>query len=424
MAGRILLKRDTGKLVFLTIADRGVDLQLFVSRAVIGDEGFAEVKTLDLGDWVGAHGLVMATRAGELSVKVDRLDLLAKAIRPLPDKWHGLADPDTRFRQRYVDLVVNAEARRVFEVRHAVIASFRTTMQAHGFTEVETPVLHAEPGGAHARPFATHHNTLDLPMYLRIALELHLKRLIVGGMDRVFEIGRVFRNEGLSPRHNTEFTMFESYEAFADAADVMELTEELIRAAAADALGRTTVEIRGQTVDLADPWPRQRMVDLVGGGDRTGRPPGATDRSAAPPRRRPRGHRRSRVGAGPAGRGAVRRRRRTGDRRAGVRHRTPGRDLPVGPARPAGPAAHRSLRAVHRRPGDRQRLQRAQRPRRAAPAVRRGGAGARTRATSSAARSTRTTCGRWSTGCRRRAGSASAWTAWSCCWPGSTPSAT
>ena len=156
VAGRILLKRDTGKLVFLTIADRGVDLQLFVSRAVIGDEGFAEVKTLDLGDWVGAHGVVMATRAGELSVKVDRLELLAKAIRPLPDKWHGLADPDTRFRQRYVDLVVNAEARRVFEVRHAVIASFRTTMQAHGFTEVETPVLHAEPGGAHARPFATH----------------------------------------------------------------------------------------------------------------------------------------------------------------------------------------------------------------------------------------------------------------------------
>ncbi len=264
VAGRILLKRDTGKLVFLTIADRGVDLQLFVSRAVIGDEGFAEVKTLDLGDWVGAHGLVMATRAGELSVKVDRLDLLAKAIRPLPDKWHGLADPDTRFRQRYVDLVVNAEARRVFEVRHAVIASFRTTMQARGFTEVETPVLHAEPGGAHARPFATHHNTLDLPMYLRIALELHLKRLIVGGMDRVFEIGRVFRNEGLSPRHNTEFTMFESYEAFADAADVMELTEELIRTAAVDALGRTTVEIGHQTVDLADPWPRQRMVDLVG----------------------------------------------------------------------------------------------------------------------------------------------------------------
>ncbi|MGI9051570.1 MAG: lysine--tRNA ligase [Ilumatobacteraceae bacterium] len=263
IAGRVLLKRDTGKLVFLTIADRGVDLQLFVSRAVIGDDGFADVKALDLGDWVGAHGVVMATRAGELSVKVDRLELLAKALRPLPDKWHGLSDPDTRYRQRYADLVVSADARRVFDVRHAVIASFRRTMQSRHFVEVETPVLHAEAGGAHARPFATHHHTLDQPMYLRIALELHLKRLIVGGMDRVFEIGRVFRNEGLSPRHNTEFTMFESYEAFADVTDVMELTEALIRSASVDALGRTTIELRGQAVDLAEPWPRRRMVDLV-----------------------------------------------------------------------------------------------------------------------------------------------------------------
>ncbi|MGI9029639.1 MAG: lysine--tRNA ligase [Ilumatobacteraceae bacterium] len=263
VAGRVLLKRDAGKLVFLTISDRGADLQLFVSRSVIGDDGFADVKALDLGDWVGAHGLVMATRAGELSVKVDRLELLAKALRPLPDKWHGLADTDTRFRQRYADLVVNADARRVFEVRHAVIASFRNTMQSRHFIEVETPVLHIEAGGAHARPFATHHNTLDVPMYLRIALELHLKRLIVGGLDRVFEIGHVFRNEGLSPRHNTEFTMLESYAAFADVHDVMELTEELIRTAALDALGRTVVEVRGQEVDLADKWPRQRMVDLV-----------------------------------------------------------------------------------------------------------------------------------------------------------------
>ena len=185
----------------------------------------------------------------------------------------------------------------MFEVRHAVIASFRTTMQARGFTEVETPVLHAEPGGAHARPFATHHNTLDLPMYLRIALELHLKRLIVGGMDRVFEIGRVFRNEGLSPRHNTEFTMFESYEAFADAADVMELTEELIGTAAADALGAPrsrSVASRSTSPTVAaapDGRPRRR-------GHRPGGPPGAAGRSSAPPRRRPRGHRRSRVGAG------------------------------------------------------------------------------------------------------------------------------
>jgi lysyl-tRNA synthetase class 2 len=263
VAGRIVLKRDTGKLVFATIAERGAELQLFISKAVIGDEGFAAVKELDRGDWVGVHGTVMTTRAGELSVKVDRLQLLAKSLRPLPDKWHGLSDPDTRFRQRYVDLVVNADARRAFDVRHEVIASFRRTFRERGFTEVETPVLHVEAGGAHARPFVAHYNALDMPLYLRIALELHLKRLIVGGMDRVFEIGRVFRNEGLSPRHNTEFTMMESYEAYADVNDVMDLTEALIVSAARDALGTTVVTIRGQEIDLAVPWPKRRMVDLV-----------------------------------------------------------------------------------------------------------------------------------------------------------------
>ncbi len=263
VAGRILLLRDSGKLVFATIADRGVEVQLFMSKAVIGDEAFAEIKELDRGDWVGVHGTVMTTRKGELSIKVDQLTLLAKAIRPLPEKWHGLSDPETRFRQRYADLVVNAEARRTFAVRHAVIASFRRTLQERGFTEVETPVLHVEAGGAHARPFTTYHNTLDMTLYLRIALELHLKRLIVGGMDKVFEIGRVFRNEGLSSRHNPEFTMMESYEAFADFHDVMNLTEALIRTAAQDALGSTLIEVRDQTIDLAEPWPRRRMVDLA-----------------------------------------------------------------------------------------------------------------------------------------------------------------
>ena len=237
VAGRVLLKRDTGKLVFATIAERGAEVQLFISKSVVGDEGFADVKELDRGDWVGVHGTVMTTRAGELSIRVDRLELLAKSLRPLPDKWHGLSDPDTRFRQRYVDLVVNSEARRAFDVRHAVIASFRRTFAERGYVEVETPVLHVDAGGAHARPFVTHYNVLDMPLYLRIALELHLKRLIVGGMDRVFEIGRVFRNEGLSSRHNTEFTMMESYEAYADVSDVMALTEELIVRAARDALG-------------------------------------------------------------------------------------------------------------------------------------------------------------------------------------------
>ncbi len=263
VAGRVMLKRDSGKLVFATLRDRSGDLQLFVSRAVIGEEGFDAVKALDLGDWVGAEGTVMTTRKGELSVRVERLTLLAKAVRPLPDKWHGLTDVDTRFRQRYADLIVNDAARRLFEIRHAVVASFRRTLHAHGFVEVETPVLHSEPGGAHARPFDTHHHTLDMTLHLRIALELHLKRLIVGGMERVFEIGRVFRNEGISTRHNPEFTMLELYQAFGDWTDVMAITEELITTAARDALGTTRVTVRGREYDLADPWPRVRMVDAV-----------------------------------------------------------------------------------------------------------------------------------------------------------------
>ncbi|MEY4248364.1 MAG: hypothetical protein RIS69_1911, partial [Actinomycetota bacterium] len=217
IAGRIMLKREQGKLIFGTVRDRSSDIQLFVSKAVIGDEGFADVASLDLGDWVGVYGNVMTTRKGELSIKVSRLELLSKAVRPLlPNKWKGLTDTDTRFRQRYTDLIVNEDARRAFEVRHAVISSFRRSLAAKEFIEVETPVLHVEAGGAHARPFVTHHNSLDMQLYLRIALELHLKRLIVGGMERVYEIGRVFRNEGISTRHNPEFTMMELYQAFGD----------------------------------------------------------------------------------------------------------------------------------------------------------------------------------------------------------------
>ena len=263
VAGRIMLKRDQGKLIFITIRDRSSDLQLFISKASVGDAEFDAINNLDLGDWVGAHGSVMTTRKGELSVKVTALELLSKSLRPLPDKFHGLTDVDTRYRQRYADLIVNDEARRVFEVRHATIASFRTTLRERSYIEVETPVLHMEAGGAHARPFLTHHNTLDMQLYLRIALELHLKRLIVGGMERVFEIGRVFRNEGISTRHNPEFTMMESYQAFADHTDVMDLTEALIRNAARDALGTTVVTIRGTECDLAKPWRKVRMIDLA-----------------------------------------------------------------------------------------------------------------------------------------------------------------
>ena len=224
---------------------------------------FDEINELDLGDWVGVTGLVMTTRKGELSIKVEHAQLLSKAVRPLPDKWHGLTDVDTRYRQRYADLIINEEARRTFEIRHATIASFRKTLHDNKFIEVETPVLHMEAGGAHARPFLTHHNTLDMQLFLRIALELHLKRLIVGGMERVFEIGRVFRNEGISTRHNPEFTMMESYQAFGDYTEVMALTEELITNASRDARGTTTVVIQGNDFDLAQPWRKARMIDLA-----------------------------------------------------------------------------------------------------------------------------------------------------------------
>jgi len=263
VAGRILLKRDQGKLIFATLQDRETSIQLFVSKAIVGDDAFDAINNLDLGDWVGATGIVMTTRKGELSIKVDSVVLLSKAVRPLPDKWHGLTDTDTRYRQRYADLIGNEESRRMFAVRHAVIASFRRTLHERGFIEVETPVLHVEAGGAHARPFVTHHNALDMTLYLRIALELHLKRLIVGGMERVFEIGRVFRNEGISTRHNPEFTMMELYQAFADYNDIMDLTEVLFVNAANDATGSSTVLIDDIPVDLAKPWRRVRMIDLV-----------------------------------------------------------------------------------------------------------------------------------------------------------------
>ena len=263
VAGRVMLSRDQGKLIFVTLQDRSGTIQLFVSKGIVGDAAFDAVNALDLGDWVGVRGTVMTTRKGELSVKVSTCELLAKAVRPLPDKWHGIADTDTRYRQRYADLIVNEESRRMFEVRHATIASFRRTLADRGFIEVETPVLHVEAGGAHARPFTTHHNALDMQLYLRIALELHLKRLIVGGMERVFEIGRVFRNEGISTRHNPEFTMMELYQAFGDYTEMMEITEHLITTAALDATGTSVVRIDDRPVELARPWRRVRMVDLV-----------------------------------------------------------------------------------------------------------------------------------------------------------------
>jgi len=263
VAGRVVLLRRQGKLTFATLRDGAGTIQLFVSRSEIGDDAHSAFDELDLGDWVGAEGGVMKTRRGELSIKVRGFTLLAKAVRALPDKWHGLSDVDTRFRQRYVDLIANEEARRIFAARFTVIATIRRALHERGYVEVETPVLHEQAGGAAARPFETYHHALDLPLTLRIALELHLKRLLVGGMERVFEIGRVFRNEGLSTRHNPEFTMLECYEAFSDYTDMMTLTEELVAECARAATGSTVVTTDDRTVDLTPPWPRRTMLDLI-----------------------------------------------------------------------------------------------------------------------------------------------------------------
>ena len=263
VAGRLMLMREQGKLTFATIRDRDGEVQLFVSLKELGDERFEQFGDLDRGDWVGVDGTVMVTRKGELSVRVDDFVLLSKALRPLPDKWKGLSDIDQRYRQRYVDLTVNREARRVLDVRMRAVEGLRAVLIDRGFLEVETPILNQIQGGATARPFVTHYNALDLDTFLRIALELPLKRLLVGGLDRVFEIGRIFRNEGIDTRHNPEFTMLEAYSAFDDYTDMMRLTEDLVAGAAAASIGRTTVEVRGVTIDLAPPWRRVTMAALV-----------------------------------------------------------------------------------------------------------------------------------------------------------------
>jgi lysyl-tRNA synthetase class 2 len=264
VAGRVLLMRPSGKLTFANVRDGRGALQLFVSQADLGEERFERFNDdVDRGDWVGVTGTVMKTKKGELSVRVTGFVVLAKALRPLPEKWHGLTDTDTRYRQRYVDLIANDDARRVFDIRFQTLAAIRRFLFERGYVEVETPVLHPIPGGATARPFTTHHNALDTELYLRVAPELYLKRLVVGGYDRVFEIARVFRNEGLSTRHNPEFTMLELYEAFADYHDMMRLTEQLVASAARAAIGSTHVEWDGRPVDLTPPFERASLLDLV-----------------------------------------------------------------------------------------------------------------------------------------------------------------
>ncbi|SDZ66166.1 lysyl-tRNA synthetase, class 2 [Evansella caseinilytica] len=263
IAGRVMTKRGKGKAGFAHIQDLSGQLQIYVRLDQVGEEQYDIFNRIDIGDLVGVSGVVFKTKVGELSIKVKNFDILTKSLRPLPDKYHGLKDIEQRYRQRYVDLIVNPEVRETFILRSKILQSMRRYLDDHGYLEVETPTMHSIPGGASARPFITHHNALDMTLYMRIAIELHLKRLIVGGLEKVYEIGRVFRNEGISTRHNPEFTMIELYEAYADYQDIMSLTENLIAHISKEVLGTTTVRYNEHEVNLEPQWKRLHMVDAI-----------------------------------------------------------------------------------------------------------------------------------------------------------------
>ncbi|MEG0090849.1 MAG: lysine--tRNA ligase, partial [Oscillospiraceae bacterium] len=264
LAGRVMSKRDMGKAAFFDLRDSSGRIQLYMRIDTLGEELYHEVLTWDIGDIIGVTGEVFRTRRGEISVKVHQIELLSKSLQPLPEKWHGLTDTELRYRQRYVDLIVNPEVKDTFIKRSQIIKEVRNFLDNMGFMEVETPTLHTQAGGAAAKPFITHHNALDMDMYLRIALELHLKRLIVGGFDKVYEIGRVFRNEGISIRHNPEFTMMELYWAYHDFEDIMNLTEQLMHYVAGKVLGEgVNPVLDGVEYKVHEPFARVTMKDVV-----------------------------------------------------------------------------------------------------------------------------------------------------------------
>ena len=378
VAGRIVALRSFGKMAFATVQADGERLQLWLRKDQLGPERWAQFQLYEVGDFAFARGPLVRTQKGELSVDVRELGFLAKTLRPLPEKWHGLVDVEARYRQRYLDLLANPEVRRGFVIRSRMISAMREWLDARGFLEVETPILQPIYGGAHARPFTTHHHTLDQELYLRISFELYLKRLVVGGIDRVYEIGRDFRNEGVSKKHNPEFTMLEVYQAYADYEDMMALVEQMVAFAAERALGTTSVEREGRKLELAPPWPRRSMVELI-------REASGVDISVATDLERAEG--RGEAGAGPerrcrggphlggaGGRGVLRNGRAVA-RRADLRRRLSRRPVAARQARPRTPADGRALRGLHRRDGDLQRLQRAERPGRPARALRGAGRG-------------------------------------------------
>lgn len=263
VAGRIMAKRGQGKVGFYDIQDSEGRIQLFAKKNLIGEKEYELLKTYDIGDIIGIEGEVFKTKKGEVSIRGREIKLLSKSLQILPDKYHGLKDPDLRYRQRYVDLIVNPEVKQTFMVRSKIMKSIKEFLDNRGYLEVETPILNTIAGGASARPFITHHNTLDIDMYLRIANELYLKRLIVGGFDKVYEMGRMFRNEGMSVKHNPEYTAIELYEAYADYKDMMEITENVVAYAAEKSLGTTKIEYQGTEIDLTPPWKRLSMEEAV-----------------------------------------------------------------------------------------------------------------------------------------------------------------
>lgn len=263
IAGRIMTKRGKGKAGFAHIQDLAGQIQIYIRQDAVGEEQYEVFDTADLGDIIGVEGTLFKTKVGELSIKAQNFVFLSKALRPLPEKFHGLKDVEQRYRQRYLDLITSSESKNTFINRSRIIQSMRRYLDGQGYLEVETPLMHSIAGGASARPFITHHNALDMQLYMRIAIELHLKRLIVGGLEKVYEIGRVFRNEGISTRHNPEFTMLELYEAYADYRDIMSLTENMVAHIAQEVLGATTVQYGDYEIDLKPEWKRVHMVDAI-----------------------------------------------------------------------------------------------------------------------------------------------------------------
>ncbi len=263
VAGRIIAMRSFGKACFSHIQDDTGKIQLYFQKNTLGEDRFALFKKLDIGDFIGVKGFLFRTKTNELTVEVEDFTLLSKSLRPLPEKWHGLTDVELRYRLRYVDLIVNPEVKNVFVLRTKIIQSIRNFLNARGYIEVETPMMQSIPGGATAKPFKTHHNALDMDLFLRIAPELYLKRLLVGGFERVYEINRNFRNEGISTRHNPEFTMLEFYTAYADYRDLIAMTEQMINSTAMEVLGKTAVEYEGHTINLAPTWKRISFIDSL-----------------------------------------------------------------------------------------------------------------------------------------------------------------